>query len=226
MRRRDFVKGVVAVPAVARTVLGQQTPAQNSSSRPPDAVPVNPTATPRQTPSPAAGRGQGGTRIPPIKAALPDAVAAPEVHFFTAQQLAALRRLSDLLLPPMDGYPGALQAEAPEFLDFLIGVSPSEQQQIYRLGLDRLNADAKKQFGKGFAELSSEQADRIVRPGFKPWMSDHPPAEPFARFIATAHQDIRTATMNSEAWNAAAIAAGARPSGVGLYWNPIDPIVM
>jgi Gluconate 2-dehydrogenase subunit 3 len=226
MRRRDFVKGVVAVPAMAHTVLGQQTPSQNSS-RSPDVVPVNPPAAPRQAPSStASGRGQAGARIPPIKAVLPDAVAAPEVHFFTAQQLAALRRLSDLLLPPMDGYPGALQAEAPEFLDFLIGVSPSEQQQVYRFGLDRLNADAKEQFGKGSAQLSSEQADQIVHPGLKPWMSDHPPSDPFARFIATAHQDIRTATMNSESWNAAAIAAGARPSGVGLYWNPIDPIVM
>jgi len=222
MRRRDFVKGVVAVPAVASTALGQQTPSQNSS-RPPDVVPVAPPATLRQAPS---GRGLAGARIPPIKAVLPDAVAAPEVHFFTAQQLAALRRLSDLFLPPMDGYPGALQAEAPEFLDFLVRVSPSEQQQIYRFGLDRLNAEAKKQFGKVFAELSSEQADQIVRPGLKPWMSDHMPAEPFARFIATAHQDIRTATMNSEAWNTAAVAAGARPPGVGLYWNPIDPIVI
>jgi hypothetical protein len=62
MLRRDFVKGVVAVPAVAHTVFGQQTPSQNSS-RPPDVVPVNPPATPRQAPSPAtSGRGLAGAR--------------------------------------------------------------------------------------------------------------------------------------------------------------------
>ena len=61
-------------------------------------------------------------------------------HFFTAQQFAALRKLSDLLHPPANSVPGALEAKAPEFLDFLLGQSSADRQQLYRIGLDGLNA--------------------------------------------------------------------------------------
>ena len=150
-------------------------------------------------------------------------VAAPELGFFTSQQFAALRRLSDLLMPPLDGNPGALIAEAPEFLDFLVSASFDDTQQLYRSGLDRLNADAKKKFGVAFAELNDKQADAIVSPALKPWMQWHPPTEPFANFLAIAYDDIRKATMNSEAWSLAAAASGGRNPGIGLFWYPIDP---
>ena len=222
MRRRDFVKGIVAVPVAAQTVLGQQAPA------PPPAVTPNagtPLAVPLAAARPAAAgrRGMSDFKAPPIVSVVPDAVAEPDVHFFTEQQLAALNRLSDLLMPPLNGYPGAVTAGAPDFLDFLVSASPEDIQQLYRSGLDRLNADAKKKFDTAFAKLNDKQADAIVRPGFKPWMQWHPPTEPFAHFIATAHDDIRKATMNSEAWNTAAVAAGERTPGVGLFWYPIDP---
>ncbi len=83
-------------------------------------------------------------------------MAEPDPRFFTAPQFAALRRLSDLLMPAMRGNLGALDTAAPEFLDFLIGVSPVDRQQLYRNGLDTLNARAHKQFGKGFADLDAE----------------------------------------------------------------------
>ena len=217
MRRRDFVKGMMTVPVASATVLGQA-PAQQST--PPGATPVAPPA----TAPPAPGRrGMGEFKAPPVTSVVPDAIASPEVKFFSELQLSTLRRLSDLFLPPLNGYPGALQAKAPEFLDFLASASPVERQLLYRSGLDRLNLEAKKQFGKAFAELSAEQADKIVRPALVPWIRDHPPLEPFPRFIAIAHQDIRTATMNSEAWSVAAISSGERATGVGLYWCPIDP---
>ena len=43
------------------------------------------------------------------------------------------------------------------------------------------------------------------------------------RFIALAHRDIRTVTMNSPAWATAAEASGERTPGVGLYWASVDP---
>ncbi len=217
MQRRDFVKAIVAAPVAAQVGWGQQA----TPTSPPTNLPTPPPATP-----PAAARG--GRRgldfkAPPISSVVPDAVAEPEVHFFTESQLAALRRLSDLFVAPRNGYPGALTAGAPEFLDFLVSASPDDIQQLYRSGLDFLNADARKKFGVEFAKLDSKQADAVVRPGFKPWMQWHPPTEPFAHFIAVAHDDIRKATMNSEAWSVAAVAAGERAPGVGLFWNPIDP---
>jgi hypothetical protein len=209
MRRRDFVKAMVAAPVAAQAGWGQQT-----SPTPPSAA---------APPAAAAGRRGFDFKAPSISSVVPDAVATPELHFFTETQLAALRRLSDLFVPPRNGYPGAVAVGTPEFLDFLVGASQQDRQQVYQAGLDRLNADAQKQFGMAFAKLDDKQADKIVRPGLVAWMTDHPPTEPFAHFIAIAHDDIRRATTNSEGWNAAAVTLGERAPGVGLYWSPIDP---
>jgi hypothetical protein len=165
---------------------------------------------------------------PPPKAlaATPrDTIADPVPHFFTPAQFATLRKLSDTLLPAIAGNPGALDAGAPEFLDFLIGESPAARQQLYRSGLDLLNARATKQFNKPFASLDAKEADSLIRPLLVkvPWAYD-PPKDPGSHFITAAHEDIRTATRNSRAWADAARAAGRRVAGPQLFWNPIDPI--
>lgn len=168
-------------------------------------------------------RGLREVKPLPITPLIPDAVAQTNVSFFSHQQLATLRKLSEILLPPLKGYPGAVDAGTPEFLDFLIGVSPSDRQQMYQSGLDRLDAEAKKQFGVPFSDVKKEQADQLLQPWMKTWMTDHPPTEPYAHFINVAHSDIRTATINSEAWSKAANATGKQNEGMGLYWYPIDP---
>ena len=103
-----------------------------------------------------------GQEIPKIDFSVPDAGAEPVPHFFTAPQLAAVRRLSDLILPSINGTPGALEARAPEFLDFLLGQSPADRKALYRNGLDALNATARRQYAKGFADLDATQADAPV----------------------------------------------------------------
>jgi Gluconate 2-dehydrogenase subunit 3 len=159
----------------------------------------------------------------PIAPLVPDSVAQTEAHFFSDQQAATLRRLSEIFMPPHKGHPGAIEAGTPEFLDFLIGVSPADRQQMYRSGLDRLDAESRQHFQISFAAVSAAQADQLLRPWLRTWMNDHPPSEPYAHFINIAHADIRTATVNSEAWSAAAVAAGQDTPDVGLYWFPIDP---
>lgn len=159
----------------------------------------------------------------PMTALVPDAVAQTNTHFFTDRQIATLRRLSEIMLPPVKGYPGALDAGTPEFLDFLIGISPPDRQEIYRSGLDRLDAEARQHFGLSFAAVEKDQADQLLRPWLRTWMTDHPPTEPFADFINVAHSDIRTATINSQAWDDAAREAGRQEVNEGLYWFPIDP---
>ncbi len=147
MKRRDFVRIIAAVPAAATSTFGQQT-----------VVPPQPATATASTQGSAVPPALGGRTVnftaPPITSAVPDAVAETETHFFTGSQLAALRKLSETLMPPFNGYPGAVEAGTPEFLDFLVGVSPADRQQIYQSGLDRLNADAKKQFGKALAEAA------------------------------------------------------------------------
>jgi hypothetical protein len=167
------------------------------------------------------GRGAATAQDIHLDAVSPDNVADPEIRFFTAVQFAALRKLSDLLAPPMRGNPGALDAAAPEFLDFLVGVSSADRQALYRNGLDALNARAKKQFSKSFADLDAAQSDAIIRPLLvsAPWPHE-PPKDPLQHFMTAAHDDIRTATRNSREWNT----SGGRRSGGQLFWNPIDPV--
>lgn len=151
----------------------------------------------------------------------PDIVAEPETRFFTPMQFATLRKLSALLMPPLRGNPGALDAGTPEFLDFLIGVSPADRQALYRTGLDVLNTRAKKQFSKNFADLDAMQCDAIVRPLLVavPWTHE-PPKDSLQHFMASAHDDIRTATRNSREWNT----NGGRAAGRQPFVNPIDPV--
>ena len=159
----------------------------------------------------------------PMTPLVPDAVAQTNAHFFTATQRATLRHLGEILQPPYKGYPGATGAGAPEFLDFLIGVSPEDQQQMYQSGLDRLEAEATQHFGKSFANVDAAQADQLIRPWLHPWMNEHPPTEPYARFISLVQNDIRAATINSQAWGDAAHKAGQPTPNVDLYWYPVDP---
>jgi hypothetical protein len=151
-----------------------------------------------------------------------DEIAKMEPKFFTAVQMATLIRLCDVLLPPIGDRPGALQAETPFFLDFLIGGSPDARKKIYTGGLNWLDVESQKRYGKAFAKIEEDQAATILKPWLRTWMSDHPPTEPHADFVNIAHEDIRTATVNSKAWNDTAL-SGGRSAADGLYWHPIEP---
>lgn len=225
MRRRDFVKAIVAVPVTAMPIFGQNAaPAAAEKTSQPQS-----TSSATAPPTPVAGSKRidepqsFGFQSPAIPSTIPDAIATTEQHYFNAEHMATLRKLGDILLPSMNGYPGSTQACAPEFIDFLISVSPVDRQKMYRSGLGRLEAEAHKQFGVPFAQVNAQQADALLRPWLRTWMRDHPPTEPFAHFINVAHEDIRTATMNSQAWSIAATSAGERAPGIGWYWSPIDP---
>jgi hypothetical protein len=194
MKRRSFVQALAAVPAAAQVA---------------------------QQPAPPAGRGGGGrgALVPDdtkLEVSVPDAAAVGMPHFFTPAQFGALRQVSDLLAPAGPPSPGAIAAEAPEFLDFLIGKSPADRQNVYKAGLDGLNAQAKKQYNRNFGDLDHAQAEPLLAPLQKPWTFDEP-ADPVARFLRAAKADVRTATLNSRA-----AAAGRRIAGTGLYWYPLD----
>lgn len=224
MKRRDFVKAMMAATASmsAGPVLGQQSSAPAQAAAAP-AVAAS-TALPKVAAAPVPWmEGLMQMKPLPIGSLSPDAFAATNVHFFTAGQLATLRRLSEVLMPRLGEYPSANEAGTPEFLDFLIGVSPPERQKLYQSGLDRLESEATQHFGVSFAAVSAEQADQLLRPWLRTWMTDHPPTESYADFINIAHSDIRTATTNSQAWSDAAHATGKRAANTDVFWYPVDP---
>jgi len=143
-----------------------------------------------------------------------DVAGKPLPGFFSPTQLAALRKLSELMLPAIGGSPGAIDAGAPEFLDFLVGQSTGPVQTLYRGGLDSLNARATAKHGKAFSALDAAQADAILSPLRQAWTWKEP-TDSFAVFLRHAKADILTATMNSREW----ITASQR-GGNGTYWLP------
>jgi hypothetical protein len=64
-----------------------------------------------------------------------EAAAAGLSRFFDPSQFSRFQDLAGKLIPAYDGRPGALEANAPEFLDFLLTQSPREIQLLYRNGI-------------------------------------------------------------------------------------------
>lgn len=128
-----------------------------------------------------------------------------------------MQKLGDIIQPSVNCAPGAAEANAGEFLNFLIGQSFKKRQHLYRPGLDWLNTQAEKHFRKPFAKLDTPQAGTLLRPLREAWTFD-PPADPFTRLLREVKQDIRTETLNSRERITAAGATGERrSSGIGLY---------
>ena len=151
----------------------------------------------------------------------PDSVGQPTSRFFPSSQFAALRRLSDIILPSISGNPGALEAGAPEVLDFLVGQSPLPVKSLYRSGLLAMNTRAGSRFGKLFADLDATQADAVLAPLRQAW-NYKDPIDPFALFLRHAKADVLTATTNSREWITAAQRGRGGSGGNGTYWLPVE----
>ncbi|MDQ6664257.1 MAG: gluconate 2-dehydrogenase subunit 3 family protein [Acidobacteriota bacterium] len=198
MKRRDVLKSFAVLPAAA-SVRAQE-----------PVVPPKPTAAAVE-------------ETPKIQASVADAIADTVTHFFSSEEFAALRRLSDLLMPAIGETPGAMEARAPEFLDFLLSQSPPERQKLYRGGLEKLNAESRHRYSRGFADLDATQADTVLAPLHGAWTYSAP-SDPFARFLAAAKEDVMTATANSREWIAVASKRSRRANGVAMYWSSIEPL--
>ena len=161
-------------------------------------------------------------RIPrhPAFAGLASLFARLDEHGFP--DLAALNRLADVMLPRTASHPGALDAKTPEFLDFLIGHSPTVRGSLYINGLNWLDSQARLKHNKSFAQIEAAQVDALLKPCLRTWMTDHPPTQTHADFINIAHADIRTATVNSQVWFET-LDPKRQESTTQLYWSPIEP---
>src|ERR1700685_1667446 len=174
MRRRRFVQDLLLTPVVGAAAATQQTPQTKPTQQPPP----QPNTPARQMPlQPQA--------IPKLAVTAPDLTAQGDQRFFTAEQYATLEKLGATLVPPLAGHPGALDADAPEFLDFLIGVSPADRQKLYCGGLNAIDGQPKKQFHKPLAELEPTEVDVIIRPLLvaRFWPEDLP-KDPLKNFMA------------------------------------------
>jgi hypothetical protein len=148
--------------------------------------------------------------MPKLALTTADAAADASPKLFTPQQMAALRRLADLMVPAGPDRPGANDAKAPEFLDFLVSQSAHGRQVLYANGLDLLQLESGKRFHRRFEDLDAEQAGELVG-------SLHG-----GTFLHAVRDDLLTATFNSREYAEAQKAAGRRAGGMGTYWYPIE----
>ena len=193
MKRRDLLKSMAALTAAVQA---------------PEAVVA------QQPPSPPVPEQASAAALPLSQA---EEAADPVAGFFSAEEMAALQRLAEELVP-RTRTPGALEAGAPEFLDFYLGQSDSERQNLYREGLRRLNAEARRRFGEPFARLGVSQIEPLLEPLRQPWTPQ--PADALAAFLRAAKDDLMRATMNSRQW--ALAVEGRRRSSGATYWYPVE----
>jgi len=207
MLRRDFVRAALSAGIAPKLLLGQQS---STPLPPPAPVPWTLGLNPK-------------TPLPQVQTV--DGIAKTDARFFTALQLAALTRLCEVLMPAIGDKPGAVEAETPMFLDFLLASSPAARQKMYSGGLNWLEAEAHRKLGKAFQKLDDDEADAILKPWLRTWMSDHPPTELHAGFVCIVHDDIRRATVNSKAYGEHPAMGAEERAASGLFWSPIEPDV-
>ena len=83
-------------------------------------------------------------------------------QFFSSEDFARIERLAELIIPS-DETPGAREAGAAEFIDFMVG-RDTEQQQPMRTGLAWLHEQSAGRFTRPFLELSEAQQVSLLEP--------------------------------------------------------------
>lgn len=157
--------------------------------------------------APAAHAWQTGSTPIPTTAA--EAVSMGLPKFFTTADLEVFVELGETLTPAFDGRPGAKEAEAGEFLDFLLGQSPADIQGLYKNGLATYKLRRKAGVESALKELS------------EPWTYAGP-TSPYAKFLQAAKLAFHQATVNSRQWAEAMSSRSRGAAGIGSYWLPVE----
>jgi len=98
----------------------------------------------------------------PASNTLPLDLAGYRPRFFSVQEYEALKQLCDLIMPSDDASPRASEAGVPVYIDSLLFYSKPEFQQIWRTGLEQVQAVAHTRFDQPFHECQTEEQEQIV----------------------------------------------------------------
>ncbi len=90
------------------------------------------------------------------------AAAAYTPELFTSAEMAALDRLTEILIPEDDHSPGASAARVNRYIDVMVADGADSGRRSWRAGLAHVETEARKRFDKGFTDLTTEQQDAIV----------------------------------------------------------------
>ncbi len=207
MKRRAVLRSIVALPAAATLSAQQDVTAARDKGLP-----------------------AGPPLVPPGIAETPDTPVIPAdqtadniVTTFSPEQMATLSRLGELIIPPWNGNPGAREAGAAAFLDFLIGCSPESRINLYKNGLDTLHYRSQERFGKPFAAISPEEADVLLTPLRELWTYGRASSgDEFSAFLLAAKGDLLRATINSRPYIDAVSQVRRPRNASAFYWYPLD----
>jgi gluconate 2-dehydrogenase gamma chain len=92
----------------------------------------------------------------------------PVGGFFDATEIAQVRVLFDCIMPSTPTAPGAVDAGAAEFLDYLLAPGGTDFHEVelwrraYKTGLPALDVAARRGFGAGLADLSRSNATELL----------------------------------------------------------------
>ncbi|MEE8257296.1 MAG: gluconate 2-dehydrogenase subunit 3 family protein [Acidobacteriota bacterium] len=87
----------------------------------------------------------------------PGAAAAFQPKFFTPAENELVTIISDLIIPTDEKSPGAKEARVNEFIDLMISEAEGDERALWRDGLQAVNRESAKQFGKNFVEASEDR---------------------------------------------------------------------
>lgn len=90
--------------------------------------------------------------------AKPAANKAPyKAKFFNPDQIALIATISDLIIPTDEHSPGAIAAEVPQFIDFMISESPDKAKKDWTDGLAAVDKMSSDKNGALFVKATKEQ---------------------------------------------------------------------
>ncbi len=82
--------------------------------------------------------------------------------FFSTNDMMALDRLTEIVIPADDHSPGASAALVNRYIDVMAGAGPAAGRRAWKEGLRAVNQEARRSFKKPFHRLDAEQQEAVV----------------------------------------------------------------
>lgn len=118
---------------------------------------------------------------------------------FNAHEYATLQRLAEIIMPPDEHSKSALDAGAPEFIDFLCSVN-DELSAIYTGGMGWLDEQMKRRYQATFVDAKPEQQTAMLDLiAYRKNEAEHPELGPCIRFFTWARNMMVDAYYTSKA---------------------------
>jgi hypothetical protein len=103
--------------------------------------------------------------------------------FFTAEELATITIISDLVIPTDERSPGAKEAGVPEFIDLMVSESSDEVKAAWREGLKAIDEKSQRDCSTNFRSATPEQQIALLKEISKNERQPKSAAESFFRRI-------------------------------------------